>query len=566
MRKWWEKNAHTLVRTSRQRAPKAETSNAYARRFSAVQVSKPSPPDAGYEVLEDGIPADDAGGHDEVKKTTSVRLKEARAYGDIPLLLSTAIIVDMFITTMQFMQFAFPEDSGWHESVKAPIIAIGSIVSVHLPRNLYFVGLYASLTLMLLAIVVFFGDAHGALVRHMEARRLAGTGITLEVDFKNKTGATMKGPVWLERCREVLVRVVFITCGLLLIPMSNNAEMVIHCEYGHEHHGRSTHEQRYRRQASDEGEDAALVVELDRGHDACTKLTDIKYWVPAWDDCVPCYEGKQMMIASITIVILAFYYVISMRLSTLTNDVSRLELLPSSGGGSVLRNHLLTSWRTDLVPAAGAFTRNPRDSWAFNLHQTAQKVVVVFLTGRLRHEPLHLSALLIAWASWVAATAVVFRPYLSSSFCRLQLVLRVLVLYSMIWSAVLLAVGTKDDTSSLVLSLSFILTVPFCTALVWRQSRVIFPWDPRQSSIARSYAHAKSLVRAMQRGFFHRGLRGLFRGGSAGPRASGERSSIDRDSRTTIVDADMHLKGRVQRNVGGGLASMFGAGSVEVVL
>ena len=74
----------------------------------------------------------------------------------------------MFITTMQFMQFAFPRIP-WHESVKALIIAIGSIVSVHLPRNLYFVGLYASLTLMLLAIAVFFGDAHGALVRHMEA-------------------------------------------------------------------------------------------------------------------------------------------------------------------------------------------------------------------------------------------------------------------------------------------------------------------------------------------------------------------------------------------------------------
>ena len=160
----------------------------------------------------------------------------------------------------------------------------------------------------------------------------------------------------------------------------------------------------------------------------------------------------------ITIAVLAFYYGFD-ALSTLTNDVSRLELFLRRGGGSVPATTCSPRGGPTRT-CRGAFTRNPRDSWAFNLHQTAQKVVVVFLTGRLRHEPLHLSALLIAWASWVAATAVVFRPYLSSSFCRLQLVLRALVLYSMIWSAVLLAVGTKDDTSSLVLSLSFILTVP----------------------------------------------------------------------------------------------------------
>ena len=118
-------------------------------------------------------------------------------------LASAAILVDMLIITMQFLQYAFPEDSGWHDSVKAPMIAIGSLVSFQLPRNLYFYGLYTCLTLMLSAIIIFFGDAHGALVRHMEARRLAGTGITLEVDFKNKTGVTMKGPVWLETCRMI---------------------------------------------------------------------------------------------------------------------------------------------------------------------------------------------------------------------------------------------------------------------------------------------------------------------------------------------------------------------------
>ena len=54
-------------------------------------------------------------------------------------------------------------------------------------------------------LLVFFGDAHGALVRYMEARRLAGTGIKLETDFVSKTKATKSGPVWLEDTRVALV-------------------------------------------------------------------------------------------------------------------------------------------------------------------------------------------------------------------------------------------------------------------------------------------------------------------------------------------------------------------------
>ena len=87
-----------------------------------------------------------------------------------------------------------------------------------------------------------------------------------------------------------------------------------------------------------EGMDAEAAFVVDLGEHAaitCEKLADVKYWVPAWDHCVPCYEGEQLTITSITLIILFVYALIAMRLSTLTGDISHLTLLSTGRSSSI---------------------------------------------------------------------------------------------------------------------------------------------------------------------------------------------------------------------------------------
>ena len=178
-----------------------------------------------------------------------------------------------------------------------------------------------------------------------------------------------------------------------------------------------------------------LEVQLFEGPDTsmCQRLPERKYWVVMWDSCLPCFEGAQLMVASFSAVTIAAFVIVALRLSAVFQDVSLLSLIPADG--SVLRSHLLSSWRNESVPAAGPFSRDALQSWLFNLNQTAAKVAIVFLSGHLRHHRGTLMGLRIVVGVWLVAMRLAFRPFASRRFCRLQVTLKVVVLNAMVWSA-----------------------------------------------------------------------------------------------------------------------------------
>ena len=508
-----------------------------------------------------------------------LRLTPARRYGDISPLASLTIIVEMMITTMQFLQFSFEEESNWSDSIKAPMLAIGQLVTLRFPRELYWLGFGTSFLVMLSVVLMFLLDSHGALVRYMEKRRLAGTGIHLETDFVQKTGIKRSGPTYLEDLRLLLVRFLGLATGLLLIPIFTLSDKIFHCEYGRSAMGSSELGDAF--MASTERSTAGLLLDIGGEAHSCDRSADVKYWVVAWEACLPCFEGIQLLVASISALVVALYVIVALRLSTVFQDVSLLDLIPSSGG-SVLRSHLLASWRNESVPPAGAFTRDAMGSWFFYLNQTVVKVALVFTAGHLRHHLQILQVIRVGLGVWLVLMGLVFRPYASRRFCRVQVTLKVIVLYTMVWSA-LVSIGTSlaGKGASDWFTLCFLLSLVPVARFSYVEAGSHFPEDPMRPSVSRSYNLAKALVVKVDALAMNRvidALSGAERptGGSGLGHAGGEgtRGSFGRKSRESSpshsfmgrrAEAGEKLKREVQTGGGGGLASLVGVSSVDML-
>ena len=384
-----------------------------------------------------------------------------------------------------------------------------------------------------------------------------------------RSGVRRSGPVWLEDLRLLIVRFIGLVTGMLLIPMLDLTDTVFHCEFGvgSQPTGESTGEwpsgAASAASAASAEEAAMLIIDLGGlrlGAETCERLPDVKYWVVAWEHCMPCFEGTQLVVSSLAGLAIATFLLIALRLSTLFQDVSLLDLIPATGG-SVLRSHLLESWRNESVPSAGPFTRDARYSWLFNLNQTAAKVVIVLISGHLRHHTRILQGLRILLGVWLVAMGLVFRPYASRRFCRLQVTLKSVVLNAYSWSA-LVSAGTAlgGDRVRDVLSLCFVLSLAPVAHLTYAASGLHFAEEPSRPSVSRSYALAKALVIKLERLAVHSTIRALQRRGSDRSTSLGKRTT------STKADAGDKLKMEAQNsNSSGGLASFLGAASIDLI-
>lgn len=122
-------------------------------------------------------------------------------------------------------------------------------------------------------------------------------------------------------------------------------------------------------------------------------------------------------------------------------------------------------------------------------------MVIVFLSGRFRHQSVSLALLRIVWASWLVSAGIAFRPYESCHFCRLQVALKSIVLYAMVWSAVLLLGAFHfGEVVRLPLTSVFLISVlPFGT-LTYLLAGYIFVDDPFRPSVGRSFANLRALT------------------------------------------------------------------------
>lgn len=75
-----------------------------------------------------------------------------------------------------------------------------------------------------------------------------------------------------------------------------------------------------------------------------------------------------------TLLVLIPFLVVSMRLSALHQDLSRLPLLAPTSSAGVVQTHLLRAWTDCHVPATGPFTPDANGSGSFLTSQTAAKV------------------------------------------------------------------------------------------------------------------------------------------------------------------------------------------------
>ena len=377
-----------------------------------------------------------------------------------------------------------------------------------------------------------------------------------------RSGVRRSGPVWLEDLRLLIVRFIGLVTGMLLIPMLDLTDTVFHCEFGV---GSQPTGERPSGAASAASAEEAAMLNIDLGGlrlgaETCERLPDVKYWVVAWEHCMPCFEGTQLVVSSLAGLAIATFLLIALRLSTLFQDVSLLDLIPATGG-SVLRSHLLESWRNESVPSAGPFTRDARYSWLFNLNQTAAKVVIVLISGHLRHHTRILQGLRILLGVWLVAMGLVFRPYASRRFCRLQVTLKSVVLNAYSWSA-LVSAGTAlgGDRVRDVLSLCFVLSLAPVAHLTYAASGLHFAEEPSRPSVSRSYALAKALVIKLERLAVHSTIRALQRRGSDRSTSLGKRTT------STKADAGDKLKMEAQNsNSSGGLASLLGAASIDLI-
>ena len=325
-------------------------------------------PDAPGADLHDTI----AGGMDQAHET--LVLKPVRAYSDVKVSSSASNLIDTIVVSVQFLSFAFARSSPWSDVVKKPMVAIGTIVNIRLPRVIYWPGFSLALILMLYVDIVFFFDLHGVVVRYMEQLRLQKRGITLKPDFKDKTAVKRSGPVWLEdRLRAfAIVRVLNLLTGVLLVPLLHQLERVFLCEAASPEELASFNPELG---SSEGGDETPSCIEA-----------NVHYWVPAWEQCIPCNHGwtAQDWTVQLTLAIVVPFVLVTLRLSTVEQDISKLHMVPKTRG--VLRSHVFTSWfkHDEVAPTScGPFSRDLHGGGAFMLHQTAGKVVAVILNTKV---------------------------------------------------------------------------------------------------------------------------------------------------------------------------------------
>ncbi len=461
------------------------------------------------------------------RRDGSVQLRTSRVLGDLAPLAVGAPLMEMAISMLQLLAFAFqPHGGAWADGLRAPLLALSDVLLMRLPPSLVWPGFGVAVSLMALVLLAFFGDAHGALVRHAEARRVAADGVQLEIDFTTKSVPARVAPPWLENLRIQLVRAVALSCGALLVPTLGAVVGVFECE--------RVHARTVEGVVGDPTAEAPvpLAPSAVLGSLGCQRPGGVPGGAPGVEvpstapfeaapggaPCVRCFELPPVEaspwpalaawlhevawtrdpwlggLGGTLLLLVGLFVLVALRLSTVHHDLARLPLLTASQ--RVLSSHLLGCWADGRAPAAGPFSPDARGSWLLSLTVTFSKVVLVLSHTRLRTAPALLAALRVALGAALTLAALLFRPFAAAVLCRLQATLMALVLWFFACAAVLQLVPRPGaPLVRLLLTLgSLVGAAPFGAAF-WRLARWVYPHDPGRPSLARSHTRTLMLRR-----------------------------------------------------------------------
>lgn len=161
-------------------------------------------------------------------------------------------------------------------------------------------------------------------------------------------------------------------------------------------------------------------------------------WAVRIHDCGECLGPEHTTFLLLFFFITVPFLVVALRLSVVLGRTDALDMIPP--GSNVIKHHFLKSWRNLAVNATGPFTWHAQTAWKYNMTTEACKMAIVLLTsigGRWGGAgQVTMMTLTLLWAAGLLAGSILFRPFAGVPLCRIMVVVRCQIAWTVIYLAV----------------------------------------------------------------------------------------------------------------------------------
>ena len=174
-------------------------------------------------------------------------------------------------------------------------------------------------------------------------------------------------------------------------------------------------------------------------------------WAIRIHECGECFGRLHLTFCFFFLFITVPFLFVALRCSVVLGKTSSLDMVPP--GSNVIKHHFLGSWRYLGVVSAGPFTRHAPTAWKYNMTTQCAKVLIVLLTsigGRWGGAgQITLMLLTLLWAAGLLAGSIFFRPFAGVPLCRIMVVARAVVAWTVVYLAVQVRQGCENRTVSM---------------------------------------------------------------------------------------------------------------------